>query len=62
MWVKSAGYVGVLTGMRPGAFSVSVDERGLSDPTTDIINNVLSALQVKYLMVVYPRGFVVFVV
>jgi hypothetical protein len=35
--------------MRPGAFSVSVDERGLSDPVTDIINNVMSALQVRCL-------------
>lgn len=39
------GYVGLLTGMRPGAFSVSVDERGLQDPTTDIILNFVSALQ-----------------
>ena len=42
----AAGYVGVLTGMKPGAFSVSVDERGLSDPTSDLVLNLISALQV----------------
>jgi hypothetical protein len=39
--VTYAGYVGLLTGMKPGAFAVSVDER---DTNGTIIDNALEAL------------------
>jgi len=39
------GYVGLLTGMRPGAFSVSVDQRGLNDPITYLLDNLLYVLK-----------------
>jgi hypothetical protein len=30
--IEHVGYVGVLTGMRPGAFSLSIDERSTDSP------------------------------
>jgi N-acylethanolamine-hydrolysing acid amidase len=32
-----AGYVGVLTGMRPGAFSISLDQRESGSPIENIL-------------------------
>ena len=41
------GYVGLLTGMRPNVFSVSVDERDQGGNVTGLIENFMSALQVR---------------
>jgi hypothetical protein len=38
--------VGLLTGMRPDVFSVSVDERDQTDNITGLIDNLVSAVQV----------------
>jgi hypothetical protein len=50
------GYVGLLTGMRPNEFAISVDERDQTGNVTGFIDNIVSALMVRERCTMFVSG------